>query len=75
MTAPAFENVPAPNVAFFTPKQSPPAGTAIVPQPDGKPVPTLFKPVKIRGLEMQNRIVVRTAVLSQRREQRLTTRC
>ena len=53
-----FENLPAPNVSFFTPGQFPPSGTAVVPQPDGKAIPTLFQPLKIRGLEMQNRIVV-----------------
>ncbi|OCH89193.1 FMN-linked oxidoreductase [Obba rivulosa] len=46
----------APNVPYFTPAQNPPAGAAIVPQPDGKPVPKLFQPLKIRGLEVHNRI-------------------
>ena len=50
---------PAANVPFFTPAQSPASGTAVVPQPDGKAIPTLFKPIKIRGLELQNRIFVR----------------
>ena len=35
-----------------------PAGTAIVPQPDGKPIPSLFQPIKIRGTTFQNRIFV-----------------
>ncbi|OCH92583.1 FMN-linked oxidoreductase [Obba rivulosa] len=46
----------APNVPYFTPAQNPPVGAAIVPQPDGKPVPKLFQPLKIRGLEVHNRI-------------------
>ncbi|KAI0353896.1 FMN-linked oxidoreductase [Trametes cingulata] len=46
---------PAPNVPFFTPAQNPPAGTA-APSKDGKPIPTLFKPLKIRGVEFQNRL-------------------
>ena len=50
--------VPAPNVPYFVPAQYPPAGTAFNPQPDGKPIPTLFKPIKIRGVEFQNRIWV-----------------
>ncbi|KAI0325670.1 FMN-linked oxidoreductase [Cubamyces sp. BRFM 1775] len=49
-------NRPAPNTSYFTPAQFPPAGTAVDPQPDGKPIPTLFKPLKIRGVEFQNRI-------------------
>ncbi|KAI0365788.1 FMN-linked oxidoreductase [Pilatotrama ljubarskyi] len=48
---------PAPNVPFFTPAQIPPAGTA-APSKDGKPTPTLFKPLKIRGLEFHNRLFV-----------------
>ncbi|KAI0641387.1 FMN-linked oxidoreductase [Trametes meyenii] len=46
----------APNVAFLTPEQSPPAGTAR--SKDGKPLPTLFTPIKIRGVEFHNRIFV-----------------
>ncbi|KAI0757920.1 FMN-linked oxidoreductase [Fomes fomentarius] len=49
-------NPPAPNVPYFVPAQYPPAGTALEPQPDGKPVPTLFKPLKIRGVEFHNRV-------------------
>lgn len=51
-----FENKPATGVPFFTPSQYPAAGTAIVPQPDGKPVPKLFTPIKIRDLELPNRL-------------------
>ncbi|OCH92836.1 FMN-linked oxidoreductase [Obba rivulosa] len=53
--APAF-NVPAPSVPYFTPIQIPASGTAVDPQLDGKPVPSLFHPIKIRGVEFQNRI-------------------
>ncbi|CCM06024.1 uncharacterized protein FIBRA_08268 [Fibroporia radiculosa] len=49
-------NFPAPNVPFYTPAQTPAAGTAVDPQPNGKPIPTLFKPLKIRGTVFQNRI-------------------
>ncbi|PSR72184.1 hypothetical protein PHLCEN_2v11941 [Hermanssonia centrifuga] len=52
-----FQNVPAQDVPYFTPAQIPASGTA-VPDPDGKPIPSLFQPIKIRGLELQNRIVV-----------------
>ncbi|KAK0433793.1 NADH:flavin oxidoreductase/NADH oxidase [Armillaria borealis] len=48
--------VAAPGVSFFTPAQDPPAGTAVVPQPDGKHVPSLFQPITIRGVTFQNRI-------------------
>ncbi|GLB42195.1 putative NADH:flavin oxidoreductase / NADH oxidase family protein [Lyophyllum shimeji] len=56
--APNNLNVPAPNVPYFTPAQIPPAGTALDPQPDGKPIPKLFQPLKIRGVELQNRIIL-----------------
>ncbi|PCH34993.1 FMN-linked oxidoreductase [Wolfiporia cocos MD-104 SS10] len=49
-------NAPAPNVPFYTPAQNPAAGTAVDPQPNGKPIPKLFQPLKIRGVEFQNRI-------------------
>ncbi|KAF9528418.1 hypothetical protein CPB83DRAFT_791785 [Crepidotus variabilis] len=49
-------NTPAPDVSFFTPYQAIPAGTAVDPQPDGKPIPKLFQPLKIRGVNFQNRI-------------------
>ena len=60
MSAPKiYVNVPAPNVPYFTPAQIPPSGTAIDPQPEGKPIPKLFQPIKIRGVEFHNRIFVR----------------
>ncbi|KAH8101363.1 FMN-linked oxidoreductase [Phellopilus nigrolimitatus] len=34
----------------------PPSGTALSPQPDGKPIPRVFQPIKIRGVEFHNRI-------------------
>ncbi|RPD62730.1 FMN-linked oxidoreductase [Lentinus tigrinus ALCF2SS1-7] len=54
-------NAPAPNVSYFVPRVYPPAGTALNPQLDGKPIPTLFQPIKIRGVEFQNRIWVKLA--------------
>ncbi|OBZ71413.1 putative NADPH dehydrogenase C23G7.10c [Grifola frondosa] len=51
-------NPPAPSVPFFTPAQYPAAGTAVDPQPNGNPVPTLFQPIRIRGVEFHNRIWV-----------------
>ncbi|KAM0334531.1 hypothetical protein ACHAQA_001561 [Verticillium albo-atrum] len=50
----AIENTPAKGVSFFTPEQSPPAGTALD-SADGK-IPKLFTPLKIRGVELPNRI-------------------
>ncbi|KAH9484842.1 NADPH dehydrogenase afvA [Psilocybe cubensis] len=50
------ENLPAPGVSFYTPFQNPPAGTASNKQPNGKPIPKLFQPLKIRGVEFPNRI-------------------
>ncbi|KAI0801457.1 FMN-linked oxidoreductase [Fomes fomentarius] len=51
-----LSNAPAPNVPYFVPRQYPPSGTAVDPQPEGGPVPTLFQPMKIRGVEFQNRV-------------------
>lgn len=56
---PDIPNVAATGISYFTPAQDPPAGTALEPQPNGKPVPKLFKPIKIRGMTVQNRIMVR----------------
>lgn len=53
-------NKPAPSTPYFTPLQQHPAGTAISPQTNGKPIPTLFTPIKIRGVEFQNRLWVRS---------------
>ncbi|KAI1386982.1 FMN-linked oxidoreductase [Hypoxylon trugodes] len=47
-------NKAAPNAPYFTPAQEPPAGTAV----DPASAPTLFQPLKIRGLEFQNRFAV-----------------
>ncbi|KFH48698.1 putative NADPH dehydrogenase-like protein [Hapsidospora chrysogenum ATCC 11550] len=48
---------PAKGISYFTPAQDPPSGTALGTQ-DGSPIPKLFQPLKIRGIEMQNRIWV-----------------
>ncbi|KAJ9129721.1 hypothetical protein NKR23_g12476, partial [Pleurostoma richardsiae] len=53
-----IENKAAPDCTFSTPIQDPPSGTAINSQPDGKPIPKLFTPLKVRGMTMQNRIIV-----------------
>lgn len=49
-------NAPAPGISYFTPAQIPASGTAYDTQPNGKPVPKLFTPIKIRGVEFHNRI-------------------
>ncbi|CAD0015084.1 unnamed protein product [Aureobasidium pullulans] len=48
-------NRAAPGAPYFTPLQSPPAGAAFV-REDGKTVPKLFQPLKLRGLTLPNRI-------------------
>ncbi|KAJ0159184.1 putative NADPH dehydrogenase C23G7.10c [Colletotrichum tanaceti] len=48
-------NEPAPGIPYFTPKQDPPAGTALLPEGQ-KDVPKLFRPLKLRSLVLQNRI-------------------
>lgn len=49
---------PAEGVSFFTPAQSPPAGTARNPQTSGKPIPKLFQPITVRGATFHNRLGV-----------------
>ncbi|GKT66421.1 NADH-dependent flavin oxidoreductase/NADH oxidase [Colletotrichum tofieldiae] len=52
-----YVNEPAPGIPYFTPKQDPPAGTALLPEGQ-KDVPKLFRPLKLRGLVLQNRIAL-----------------
>lgn len=47
-------NVPAPGIPYFTPAQSPPAGTPL----DESSAPTLFQPYRMRGVTVHNRLVV-----------------
>lgn len=63
MSATKFVNEPAQGVPYFTPAQIPPSGTAVDPQPDGKPIPKLFQPLTVRGVTFQNRIWVRRVAL------------
>ncbi|PCH39795.1 FMN-linked oxidoreductase [Wolfiporia cocos MD-104 SS10] len=53
---PNIFNPPAPGIPYYTPAQYPPAGTVVDPQPNGRPIPALFQPVKIRGVEFPNRL-------------------
>ncbi|KAG4429626.1 hypothetical protein IFR05_014899, partial [Cadophora sp. M221] len=53
-----LENVPAENTTYFTPKQTIPAGTAIVHTTKPSPIPKVFQPLQLRGLTLQNRIMV-----------------
>jgi len=50
-------NKAAQNVSYFTPAQDPPAGTAFL-SDDKKDIPKLFTPLKIRGVTLQNRIML-----------------
>ncbi|KAJ5383164.1 Aldolase-type TIM barrel [Penicillium concentricum] len=56
MTWPDVSAKPAEGISYFTPAQSPPAGTARNPQSSGKPIPKLFKPLTVRGVTFQNRL-------------------
>jgi 2,4-dienoyl-CoA reductase-like NADH-dependent reductase (Old Yellow Enzyme family) len=47
-------NKGAQGVPYYTPEQDPPAGTALEPAT----APTLYKPIKIRSVELHNRLVV-----------------
>lgn len=51
-------NKAAKGVPFFTPEQDPVPGSAKQTQASGKPIPKLFTPLRIRGIEMKNRIWV-----------------
>lgn len=53
-----IENVPAKGISYFTPAQIPPSGTAEDPQPDGRSIPKLFQPLKLRGVTFQNRVML-----------------
>jgi 2,4-dienoyl-CoA reductase-like NADH-dependent reductase (Old Yellow Enzyme family) len=59
---PLSASAAAPSVPFFTPQQSPPAGTALDLLSDDeakrRAVPTLFQPLQIRGMTLTNRIAV-----------------
>ncbi|KAI0398447.1 NADPH dehydrogenase [Xylariaceae sp. FL0594] len=50
----SLENKAAPGAPFYTPVQDPPAGTAL----DPANAPTLYQPLKIRGMTLQNRWAV-----------------
>lgn len=54
---PRLENRPAKGPSYFTPLQDPVAGTAFLTE-DGKSVPKLYQPLKLRGLTLQNRIML-----------------
>ncbi|KAJ5769081.1 NADH-dependent flavin oxidoreductase [Penicillium odoratum] len=51
-----IENKAAEGISYFTPAQTPPAGTAANPQSNGSAPPKLFQPITIRGKTFQNRI-------------------
>ncbi|KAK7757807.1 NADH-dependent flavin oxidoreductase [Diatrype stigma] len=55
-------NKAAPGAPYFTPAQEPPAGTALAgdaaPAPASTPTPTLFQPLQIRAMALQNRFAV-----------------
>ncbi|KAJ6786573.1 hypothetical protein PWT90_09335 [Aphanocladium album] len=48
-------NKAAPGVPFYTPAQVPPIGSV---EENQAAAPSLFQPIKVRGLEQQNRVVV-----------------
>ncbi|KAF7548563.1 hypothetical protein G7046_g8626 [Stylonectria norvegica] len=54
MTLIDLDNKPAQGIPYYTPAQLPPAGTPL----DPSVAPTLFKPLRMRGVEVHNRFVV-----------------
>ena len=67
MSIPNLANEPAVGIPYFTPAQIPASGTALDPQPDGKPIPKLFQPLTIRGVTFHNRIFVSFSLVASRR--------
>ncbi|KAH9934584.1 FMN-linked oxidoreductase [Epithele typhae] len=59
---PTYEIAPAPGASFFTHVQVPVAGTAPA-SVQKKALPKLFQPIKIRGVEFQNRLQVSPMVM------------
>ena len=55
-------NAPAHGIPYFAAAQVPAAGTADEVQSENKPLPKLFQPIKIRGVEFHNRIFVSLSV-------------
>ncbi|KAF2799181.1 FMN-linked oxidoreductase [Melanomma pulvis-pyrius CBS 109.77] len=51
-------NKRAPGIPYFTPAQDPPAGTALSMKDGSSKIPKLFTPLKLRGLTLQNRIML-----------------
>lgn len=51
-------NRPAAGISYFTPAQDVPAGTALVDEGKEKDLPKLFRPLQLRGLTLQNRIML-----------------
>ncbi|KAI0484797.1 NADPH dehydrogenase [Xylariaceae sp. FL0804] len=52
--SPSLKNVGSSTSTFWTPAQDPPVGTALKPES----APTLFRPLTIRGVTLQNRLAV-----------------
>ena len=51
-------NRAAPGISYFTPAQDPPAGTGLGMKDGSDKLPKLFTPLKLRGLTLQNRLMV-----------------
>ncbi|KAH9939053.1 FMN-linked oxidoreductase [Epithele typhae] len=62
--SPAYDFAAAPDVPYFTPAQVPVAGTGRPVKDSTKPLAKLFQPLKIRGVEFQNRLWVAPMDLS-----------
>jgi hypothetical protein len=58
MALPDVDIEPSKATTYFTPAQSPAAGTAANPQTSGNAIPKLYTPLKVRGVTFQNRLGV-----------------
>ncbi|KAL4783309.1 hypothetical protein BJX76DRAFT_330312 [Aspergillus varians] len=56
MALPDIDVTPAQGIPYFTPAQSPAAGTAANPQTSGNAIPKLYTPFTVRGVTFQNRL-------------------
>ncbi|KAL3457411.1 hypothetical protein BJX64DRAFT_280662 [Aspergillus heterothallicus] len=56
MGIPDIDIEPSKATSYFTPAQSPAAGTAANPQTNGNAIPKLYQPLTVRGVTFQNRL-------------------
>ncbi|KAF2963895.1 hypothetical protein GQX73_g9665 [Xylaria multiplex] len=56
MSTDVIDNIGVEGISYFSPLQSPPAGTGLASKVDGGSIPKLFTPITIRGVTFPNRV-------------------